>query len=107
MPEPVEITPLYADDELNELMAKGHVERAAFVAAANEGWGRYPGPFEIEDVEHVWRRSVPDSTGHLVCRYLDAEPGSRGAFRATIVSAWARYYREGRASPPPGAKEPR
>jgi hypothetical protein len=83
-----DVAPLYDDgDEITEMFARGHVDRAAFVAAVNREWAHLSGgdPFVEADVEHEWRRAVPDPRGDKTCIYHPAAPRSRGAFKATII----------------------
>jgi hypothetical protein len=103
MADDFEVVPLYdASDEYCEFFVKGHVDREAFLAQVVENWARL-GPFLLEDVQHVWRHATPDPFGDKRCIYHSSEPGVRGAFRATVVDAWAGLARR-RAAPSPDAK---
>jgi hypothetical protein len=81
------VFPLYDDgDEVCELMSRGHHDRAEFLAAANAEWAHIAGadPFVEGDVEHEWRRVVPEVEGAHPVRYVPASRG-RGAFRVTVI----------------------
>jgi hypothetical protein len=104
MQDRISVEPLYDDgDEITDLFAKGHVNRVAFLAEVSaDGWDHLSGgvPFTEADVEHVWRRAVPDPSGDRMCIYRPAEPGSRGAFRATVIDV--EYPASRRRAPSPG-----
>jgi hypothetical protein len=93
----IDVMALYDDgDEHVEFVAKGHVDRSAFLSLVNEQWGRR-GAYRLEDVQHEWRRAVPDPSGDKVCVYHPAVAGSRGATRMTVIDA--------NAKPAPGSDE--
>jgi hypothetical protein len=73
--------------------ARGHVDKAAFVEAAD--WD-YEVTCTVEEVEHVWYRNVPagDSDGGMVM--LLTKPG-RGAYPVTQIDLEARAIRDVRA----------
>lgn len=62
-------------------LVKGHVDASTARDEAAHHLG-----IDVSDwrVEHVWCRYVPDGDEYSV-RLHDAEPGARGAFRATRV----------------------
>lgn len=91
MSDAIQIEVLYSD-ECKTLLARGHVEKAAFVAACEEwnggpldGWGK---------VKHRWCRNIPDSSGEYRFLMHPAKPGARGAYKATTVCDDAAYDTE-------------
>lgn len=68
------------------LMARGHVPKTPFKAAARAHWGEPLRGFD--DPSHEWWRATPDPTGEYRVRYHDAEPHSRGAFAVTVMVQW-------------------
>lgn len=73
---------------------RGHADRWAFAEACNH----YTGAVESYDVRyvkadrvrHVWWRTVPISGDPGHSAYHDAEPGSRGAWQATVADVLYR-----------------
>lgn len=69
--------------------AKGHVAHWNFAQACNHYTGACEG-YDIrhvhpDRVKHVWWRTVPISGDPGMSAYHDAEPGSRGAWQATVA----------------------
>ncbi len=61
------------------LMSRGHHDFDVFMACVREtGYD-----WSLGMPEHIWFRAVPGEEG---TRYLDAQPGSRGAFPVTYVA---------------------
>ena len=63
--------------------ARGHHDPTAFIGALEHGWWRTCSP---DDVRHDYWRVVPcgEDGGLVACPAL---PGTRGAFRVTVVDA--------------------
>ncbi len=69
-----------ASDHTQTYMAKGHVDKAAMIAAVEKDLGE-PATGYAEP-EHAWWRATPRDGGTW---YLEAAPESRGAFRCTVM----------------------
>ena len=70
-------------DDVYVLMSKGHHDPHLFMQAVRGSGNQWP----LGMPEHVWMRAIPSPKGSWnCCSYVDAVPGSRGAFPATCAA---------------------
>lgn len=62
------------------LMSRGHHDIHVFMGVVRQSYS-----WPLGWPEHIWFRAVPDPTGNLRCRYVEASEGQRGAFPVTYV----------------------
>lgn len=67
------------------LMSKGHHDLHEFMRAVREAGYDWP----LGMPAHMWMRAVPTRDTGYRCKYVEATPGSRGAFPCTY--AWEAY----------------
>lgn len=68
------------------VMSRGHHDIHAFMKQVREDG--YDWPLGVP--EHCWMKTVPDSTGEFVCRYIRVTENTRGAWPATY--SWESYW---------------
>ena len=61
------------------VMSKGHHDPALFMEACKR---EFPS-WSMGKPEHLWKRTIPANDSDYSFWYIDAEPGSRGAFPVT------------------------
>lgn len=81
--------------DLMGYFCRGHASPYAFAEAANRRSGA-ESPYDSrhvrpEDVRHVYWRTVPIAGEPGCSRFQDAEPGSRGAWKATVADVVIRH----------------
>lgn len=77
---PLKMERMVGDDE-PLYMTRGHHDRGTFADAVRVETGYRP---DVALVQQLWWRAVPDNTGDLKYRCVEADRGRRGAFPVTV-----------------------